>query len=194
MGSKKFAFPRLGSELKSDWIDRIKLNPKVFVFIPIVVIFAFFFRQFSAALILIILTIAVSYLAQKMKLKKFGIELVTFTTVVTGVSFGALPGAIVGISLMAIHHIITRRVGLYWIIVMPVFGAIGALASMFSNTNLLVLGVGLTLFSHVMYIAFQKAVFKSSAKYMFYVILNVLFNGFLFYRAAPYFVKTIIFG
>ncbi len=192
MGVKKLVFPRLGSELKYDWFEKVRLDSKFFVFMILITLPLFFFKSFGIIFLLIVSTIAVSYLAQKMKLKKFGVELVTFTTVVTGVSFGALPGAVVGVLLMIIHHIITKRIGFYWVIVMPVFGLIGALAGIYPHANLFVLGIGLTLFSHLVYIIFQKIMFKSSGKYLFYLALNLLFNAVLFHNFAKIVVNLTI--
>ncbi len=185
MGFKKFILPRLGSEHNEDWAQKIKFNPKLLAIIPIIAIPTFIFKSFMIIISLIALTIAVSYFGQKTKLKKFGLELATFTTIITGISFGALPGALIGMILIAIHNILTRRINPYWIIVMPTFGLIGALASLYSGINIFLLGLGLTIFSHFAFIMFQTVLHRFPAKYLPYFALNVLFNAFLFYRFAP---------
>ena len=176
-----------------DWFYKLskKFDFRYFIIIPLVTIPTFVFTKLMIVISLFAITVAVSYLGQKTQLKKFGLELATFTTILTGVSFGAIPGATAGVLLIIIHDLLTKRISTYLVAVLPTFGLLGALASIYSTANLFILGVGLTIFSHTVFIAFQTLLHRFPARYIPYFVLNVIFNALLFYNIAPTILKLI---
>lgn len=163
----------------------MKFDYRYMALIPIVTVPAFFEKSVLMIVGLIALTILFSWFASKTKLKNFGLELVTFTTIITGVMFGVLPGAVIGAALMLVHSLICGRIASYLIFLIPLFGVVGAAASLFSWVNIVVLGVGLTVFSHIAFICWQKFSGKIAFRYIPYLALNGLFNFFLFSNIAP---------
>jgi hypothetical protein len=157
-----------------------------FVTVPIV-----FAKSLFIFLLLCAATVAVSYFSQKTQLKRAGLELVTFTTVVAGVMYGIIPGAIVGIVLVVIHDLLSHRIAGYLLIVVPLFGAIGALASVFAGADIVLLGMGLTIFSHIIFVLWQSMTHRFPVTYMPYLAANVLLNFFLFKNFAPTILSII---
>ncbi|MCD6575617.1 MAG: hypothetical protein J7K73_00465 [Nanoarchaeota archaeon] len=176
-----------------DWFEKLskKFDARYLIAIPLITIPTLLFTKLMVVLLLFAATFAVSYFGQKTKLKKFGLELATFTTIITGVSFGAIPGIIAGVLTILFHDLLTGRISLYLVVVVPTFGLIGAIASVYPHTNLLVLGVGLTIFSHLIFITFQTLLHRFPARYMPYFALNVIFNALLFYNIAPTIIKIL---
>jgi len=177
-----------------DWFEKLSKNfdMKYLIAIPLVTIPTFLFTKLMSILLLFAATFAVSYFGQRTKLKKFGLELATFTTIITGVSFGAIPGIIAGISTILFHDLLTGRISLYLIVVVPTFGLIGAIAGAYSHADILLLGLGLTIFSHLVFIVFQTIIHKFPARYLPYFFLNIVFNVLLFYNFAPFVLKSLI--
>ena len=163
----------------------MKFDYRFLAAIPIVTIPAIFMRSIFIAAVMIIATIMVSYFSKRTRLKKFGLELVTFTTVLIGVMFGALPGAIVGAVLILLHDVITGRIASYLLIVVPFFGVIGAIAGTFASVDIITLGVGLALLSHLVFIFSRTIAGRFPISYIPYFAFNMLFNFFLFSNVAP---------
>lgn len=161
-----------------------EFDKRLLIAIPIVTVPAFLFTNIMIFVGLIALTIAVSYFAAKTKLKKLGLELVTFTTVIAGISYGIVPGIITGVVLVLIHDIVTHRVSTYLLWVVPVFGLMGAFASIFASTNIVMLGIGLAIFSHITFIICQTLTGRFPLTYIPYLVLNVAINFLLFSNFA----------
>jgi hypothetical protein len=162
----------------------VKFDYRFLGLIPIVTVPAMIATDIFIFISLFLGTIALSYFCSRTGIK-IGIELVTFTTVVTGVMFGMVPGAFTGMILVLIHDLMMGRIAPYLIIVIPTFGAVGALASTFSNVNIFILGIGLTLFSHVLFIVWQTVTSKFPIRYLPHFVVNVVINFFLFSNIAP---------
>ncbi len=176
-----------------DWFEKLskEFNPKHLVVIPLVTIPTLMFTKTMIILLLFTATFAASYFGRKTKLKKFGLELATFTTIITGMTFGVIPGLLAGVLTILFHDLITGRINLYLAVVVPTFGVIGAVAGMYPHANIFVLGVGLTIFSHLIFIIFQTLLYRFPARYLPYFALNVVFNALLFYNIAPTVLKLI---
>jgi len=160
---------------------------KLFV-IPLIVIPLFILREILLLVLLSIAAIAFSYFCKKYKLKRFGMELITFTTVIGGFLFGAIPGMITGIVLAMIHNIMMRRINFYWMAIIPAFGITGALAGTFTNVNIVVLGLCLTMIPHIAYIMYRTFTKRFPLTYMPYLFLNLAFNFFLFKNFSGFFI------
>ena len=81
-----------------DWFEELskKFEYKHLLVIPLFTIPTLLFTKVTIIALLFIITLGISYIGQKTRIKKFGLELATFTTIMMGVSFGAVPGAITG--------------------------------------------------------------------------------------------------
>lgn len=171
--------------------DITKFDKRFLIAIPIVTVPAFLFTSIMVFVGLIALTLVVSYIAAKTQLKKLGLELVTFTTVIAGVSYGIVPGIITGAVLILAHDIITKRISTYLLWVVPVFGLMGAIASIFAGTDLVILGVGLAVFAHMVFLTGQTLTSKFPLTYIPYFAVNVLLNFFLFSNFAGHIISAL---
>jgi hypothetical protein len=163
----------------------MKFDYRFLSIIPIFAVPAVLLKSVFITVLLITATIALSYFGSRTHLKKIGLELVTFTTIMIGVMYGLVPGAIIGAVLILIHDFLSGRIAPYLIIVVPCFGMLGALASIFSGADIVMLGVGLTILSHIVFVAWQTFTYRFPVNYLPYFVLNVIMNFFLFSNLAP---------
>jgi hypothetical protein len=168
-----------------------KFDKRFLMVIPIVTVPAFLFTSVMIFVGLIALTLVVSYIAAKTQLKKLGLELVTFTTVIAGVSYGIVPGMITGAVLILTHDIITHRVSTYLLWVVPVFGLMGAIASVFASADIVMLGVGLAMLAHIVFLTGQTLTSKFPVTYVPYFAVNVVLNFFLFSNFAGHIISAL---
>ena len=163
----------------------MKKNIKYLGAIPIVTLPLIAIKEYLLILFLIAATLCVSYLCSKSPIRKLGLELVTFTTVLAGILHGFVAGALVGALLILAHNMINHRFATYLIFVVPFFGVMGGLASLFASSNILILGTGLTIFSHLAFVSWRTLTARFPVRYLPYSALNIFFNFFLFKNIAP---------
>jgi len=166
----------------SGYIKTILRFKKYILVLLIALIILLIFRSIASALLLLSATIALSFIASKLKLKYAGVELVTFTVVLLGIAYGPITGIIAGILLETIHLLLSKRgFKIYNVWVIPCFGFVGFLAGNFATVNILMLGVGLTLFLHAVHFLLGFFVLKTQkVRYAIYAISNIILNVLLF--------------
>lgn len=79
-------------------------------------------------LVLAALSLVVAFFVGEFMIRNVGIELVTFTTVLTGFFYGPMAGFLLGIILLSIHLILARMYGPYIIYCIPMMGIVGLFA------------------------------------------------------------------
>ena len=86
-----------------------------------------FLGQFVIFMI-IVTELVLSFFIGQFELRQFGIELVTFVTVLSGVLYGPVIGLAVGMVLVTLRFIITKGLGPYVAYCIPMMGVVGLLA------------------------------------------------------------------
>lgn len=157
--------------------------------IAFVLSIAVLFHDSLAAVLLVAATLALSFISQVTRLKRFGLELVTFTVVLLGVSYGPMAGLLAGLSLEFVHVILIRRafqINNLWAI--TGFGLAGFIAGHLTAIDMVLLGIGLTLFLHSLHIVMTTLVSgRPGARYsLLYLFPNIILNVLLFMNfSAP---------
>ena len=160
----------------------IKNKPRVILiavaFLVLLILFLtvkkiFFLLAFAGASIILSLIIR---LIQPMKL--FGIELVTFSTILVGSLFGSFAGAIFGVCLLIIHLIAGNYSGgPYLIWVFPEYVAIGILSGFLIDVKMLVaMVVGINILNIILTMSLYR---ENSGNHLIFSIGNMIFNGIL---------------
>ncbi len=148
-----------------------------------------FFGQSFILLVLVAASLVLSYFMGLWRIKSIGIELVLLTSVVTGILYGSLAGAVVAFLLITIHMLATQHVNVYLLWVIPAYAAAGYFAGTteLSITNFGILAtIGLNAFNLLV----TALVFRSNvAKFLPFAFTNVMFNSFLFMFVMPWVVS-----
>src|SRR3989344_5471747 len=77
------------------------------------------YAKLFVVVLLIAAVVGVSLFVQHFHLRLFGIELVTFATVLIGVAYGPLAGAIMGLVLVLVQLVMSGYFGIYYLWVIP---------------------------------------------------------------------------
>lgn len=121
------------------------------------------------------------------------IELVTFSTVMMGIGYGPVAGAVFGAVATLAAEILNSGVDAFIIGYVPARAIIGAVSSFFPTANIVTLGVSMSIFYNV--IAQPLYAFQNDAelrmKLFAFVVVNVPFNFLVFSFLGP-FVKELI--
>lgn len=131
-----------------------KKNPKLFIsgiFGLILMTVLLFVSVRSAVFILLIVSeIVLALVMGFLHMQKFGFELVTVTAVLGGFLYGPTTGMSIGIILSIFHYLLSQSFGPYIFYSIPIFGAVGFLAGMFAGSNIVLLGIGISLVYNAM--------------------------------------------
>lgn len=153
-----------------------------------------FSNYMRAGIVLFALTAmgAVSRSWQRFFPLEFGIELVMLATVVSGVAYGALAGAVVGFLSLVLSTLLTQEdPGKMW----PAFGTIiliGFFAGTLSIANIALWGVLFTVAYDTIITIIYIAMGFSPIKTLIFDATHIAFNYFVFYHIAPALVSVII--
>jgi hypothetical protein len=160
-------------------LRRLKLNYKIIaisvaslILLLLFLLLKKFFFLFIATGISIALSIGIGFFPP---MKVFGIELVTFSTILAGTFFGPVTGAVFGVCLLIIHLIAARYSGGPYIIwTIPSYALIGALSGFLTEVKLLVtMVIGVILLDNILTLAFYK---ENYVKTLIFSVGNLAFN------------------
>lgn len=135
---------------------------------------------------LIAISLVLSFAIGQWNIKAIGLELVTFITVLSAMSYGTLAGAVIGLLLMTFHIAIPHYSGAYVIWVIPEYVLAAILANTLSG-NVASVGITVTLVLNAINILFTFIAYKPNlAKYLPYAFTNIIFNVVLFIQAGEF--------
>ncbi|MFC1648335.1 hypothetical protein ACFL1B_02640 [Nanoarchaeota archaeon] len=172
---------------------RKRAVPYTITLVVIVLLFVFMATYVMSSL-LVILTIALSIIIGLANLKWTGLELVTLTTVLFGMSFGSSSGAIIGLILVVLHLILGRyspNIYIFWVI--PSFVIAGAVAGMFPEASVATVGITIVVILHVVDTLLTALLSAPSLpKYLSYAVFNLIFNIIIFSLVAPKIMLVLV--
>ena len=130
--------------------DKKRVAAVIVAGLALISLVAGMFSQF-VIVILAIAAMVVAFFVGELEIKKFGIELVTLTVVLSGFLYGSLTGVVVGVVLMTMHFILSRNLGPYVVYCVPMMGIVGFLAgsatvSGWIGGDIATIGIALSLF------------------------------------------------
>ncbi|MBI2971021.1 MAG: hypothetical protein HYY37_01225 [Candidatus Aenigmarchaeota archaeon] len=141
--------------------------------------------------VLMLLSFAVSAVISFLRVRSVGIELVTFATVITGVTHGPVAGAMVGLVLILFHVLAGQFIGEYVLWVIPGYVIAGFLAPSLGG-GIAAAGTTVTLALNVINIMFTLLVGRQNlSRFLPYALTNVLFNWLLFGAAGQFIVAVL---
>lgn len=158
--------------------DLIKYLAIIFVLILLFLVFT----KLTAIIILMAASIAVSLFMAVVPLRWLGLEFVTFASILSAViSKSPLIGAVVAFILISFHMFITRSLNIYILWVVPTYCVAAFIAGFFPATNIVALGIFMTLAINIVQFLFSLIISPSQLpKLLPWSITAVLINMFFF--------------
>jgi len=152
-------------------------------------VFVLFYKTF---ILLIFIAIgAFSLIHTIITRNHIGFELVTLVTIVSSMAYGAATGAIVGVASIVLGLILGKNMDAGIAVSVAGFILIAVVASMFKFSDILVIGIILTIVYDVMQIVFYSLAGSSLFTIFSYFVTHVLINAFVFVSLAPTFIGLV---
>ncbi len=151
----------------------------------------FAMRRYLFLIALIIINAFSSALLKSLRKNQIGVEMVMFSTVMSGVVYGPVVGAVIGATAMITDYVFATRLSLFSAVTIPSYAAVGALSPLLFNfMGITALGITMT----VAYVIFSNAIIcglmgghvEKSARFG---ATNIAFNTFMFTAIAPFALK-----
>jgi len=172
--------------------DRKKQILNILRILAVLVILYALFKGVLILIVLIFLSLSMSFLVNHFKLRNIGIELVTLVAVLSGIKYGSTVSLILTFFLILYHLAAGGFFGPYWFWTIPAWSMAGFICGFFPNADVVKIGIYATIginFNNVFFTGVASPGFLP--KYLIYAISNVLFNIILF-SAIAYPLKMIM--
>ena len=170
-----------------------KLKKKKYLkYIKIIAIILLLFVIFKGIFLLVLLiglSLTVSFLVNNFPIRNLGIELITFIAVLVGWKYGPLPALIITFILITYHMVAGGFLGNYVLWVIPAYCVAALIAGFLPQVSIVTLGIAITIGINLNNVFFTAITSPSYLpRYMIFVITNILFNVLLFTTIAePFF-------
>jgi hypothetical protein len=153
-------------------------------YLKLIGIMALLFAIFKGVFILVILiglSLSMSYLVNYIKLRNLGIELVTLIAVLVGIKYGSMPAFLITFVLILYHLAAGGFFGTYWFWVIPSYCLAGVIAGFFQAEDISRLGFFLTLGINMITSVFTAIATPGFLpRHLPFAVSNVIFNVILF--------------
>ena len=154
---------------------------KIIRIIALIILLFAVFKGVFVLLVLMLLSLSMSYLVNKFQLRNLGIELVTLIAVLTGMKYGPWTALIITFILILYHLSAGGFFGHYWFWVVPTYCLAGVISGFFRVADVATLGMYVTLGINIVSTLFTGITSPTFLpKYLPFVISNIIFNILLF--------------
>lgn len=154
------------------------------ILVPLLLLFLLLGQSF-VLMLLIVASILLSYLMGALHIKGIGVELVLLISILTGMQYGSVAGAVVAFLLITIHMISTQHINVYLLWVIPGYAAVGYLAGT-TDMSITRFGIFAALGLNAFNLLLTAVTFRANvAKFLPFALTNVVFNAALFLFIAP---------
>lgn len=155
-----------------------------------------FFFLFKKALFFLILFMAANMAAGMilrgpLRLLLFGVEFIMVPTVLSGAAFGPASGALTGIATSAVMLFFQGASPLFALVFIPLYGLSGFVAGQFPSTNLIALGIVLSVVYSIISSFFIFLMGGKVWKCGWFIATNLACNAFLFLSVAPLLLRIM---
>ena len=147
--------------------------------------------------LLIVATVVVAFFVGQFELKKFGIELVTLTAVMSGFLYGPMVGAAVGAFLLTVHLIVAKSLGSYVLYCIPTMAVVGMLAGYAAGGgwfggDIVMVGIILSLVYNLITAGLGTIVLGDFFNELLWSGTNFALNFVLFLKIAPAVLSVLV--
>jgi hypothetical protein len=159
----------------------------------IVLVLLFLFRNYLLLVLLLAINVASSAFLKEIRRNQIGIELVMFSTVISGVLYGPAIGAFVGGISMVIDYAFATRLSMFSIVTVPSYAAVGYVAGLVGSlvgiTNLgIMLTIAYVVFSNLIIVGVLGGTLSKSLRF---AITDIAFNAVMFSAVAPFVINIM---
>ena len=166
------------------------------IMITLIIILLFlliaFFDIFKIGILLTILLISniiLSYIAKSIPRYNTAFELIMFSTILSGVSYGAKIGVFVGIIFSILYYFAAGRMSFYIVVFAPLYAIFGFIAGIYHVTNIFIFGMICTISYSLISSILVSLLFNANLdKALVFIFVNGLFNLVMFKYIAPIFL------
>lgn len=181
-------------EAVMEWVNRITVKD-LFLGAGIVTtgIMLFVMRHYFFLIALIVINAFSSSALRTLRRMQIGVEMVMFSTVMSGVIYGPVVGAVMGATAMLADYVFATRFSLFSIVTIPSYAAVGALSHYLSGfMSITMLGIVMT----VAYVIISNTIIcwlmgGHISKSIRFAITNIAFNIFMFTAIAPFVMRLV---
>jgi len=145
--------------------------------------------------LLIAAELVLAFFLGEWQLRKVGIELVTFVTVLVGFAYGPSSGLAIGGALLALHFVLARNLGPHLVYCIPSMAAVGFIAGYHAALpfgSVAMMGVALSAMYNLLTGAVGTLMFNDLPDELVWSGTNFLLNYMLFTLVAPTVVAALI--
>ncbi len=184
----------LRKEAATRWISRITVKD-AFTCAGIITtgLVLFAMRHYLFLIALILINAFSSALLKNLRRNQIGVEMVMFSTVMSGAVYGPVVGAVMGATAMITDYVFATRFSLFSVVTIPSYAVVGALSPlMFNFMGITALGIALTIayaaFSNTIICGFMGGHINKSIRF---AMTNTAFNIFMFTAVAPAVMRIV---
>ncbi|MCX6820977.1 MAG: hypothetical protein NT016_03435 [Candidatus Aenigmarchaeota archaeon] len=145
-------------------------------------------------MMLIAAELVLAFFLGEWQLRKVGIELVTFVTVLVGFAYGPSIGLAIGGALVALHFVLARNLGPHLVYCVPAMAAVGFAAGYHAALpfgSMAVLGVALSAMYNLLTGAIGTLMFNDLPDELVWGATNFALNYFMFTAMAPAIIAAV---
>ena len=158
-----------------------ELNWKIVGALALTVILIALYSKLFAIIALLAVVVFVSLIIQQIPPPRvFGIELVMFATVVSGMAYGSFVGTMLGMLLVLIYLAFSGYLRVYFLWVVPMYVVAGFLAGQWTG-DIVSTGINILLVVHGANLVFTFLLNRGNIfNYVLYIATNIVFNFIVF--------------
>jgi len=144
--------------------------------------------------LIIFAELVLAFLLGEWQLRKIGVELITFVTVLVGFAYGPAAGLVMGGILITLHFILARNIGAHLVYCIPAMALVGFAAGYGHALQLgiALLGVSLSALYNVVTGAIGTVMFGDFPDELVWGGTNFALNYVLFTAAAPAILAVVV--
>ncbi len=158
-----------------------RLNKRYVLIAGIALLLVLLFSQIFKYAFFVALSLATSFLINRIKIRQIGIEFVTLASVYAGYNYGRIAGLITALVLILFHLMISGYVGIFYLWVVPIYAAAGYASAILVGWQFSTVGVVLGIVINVAYLLCTLFFTPGRLPVLApYAISNVIFNIFIF--------------
>jgi len=190
------AFDSLGALLSAMMYARKNRGKAAVALVTFVALIAFLTGMLGQFVLVVAVfaELALAFFLGEWQLRKVGIELVTFVTVLVGFMYGPSAGLVMGGVLVALHFVLARNLGAHLVYCIPAMALIGFLAGYGGAWpfGVAMLGVSLSALYNIVTGAIGTAMFGDFFEELVWSGTNFALNYALFTAVAPAVLAAVV--
>jgi hypothetical protein len=169
-------------------------NGLIAAFLLLLLILMWLFREYLFLIVLIGINVFTSTMLKFLRRNQIGVEMVMFSTVMSGVIYGPAVGAVMGALSMLVDYVFATRISLFAVVTIPSYALVGYFAPfLFNFMNITTLGIIMTIayviFSNSIIVGFMGGHLNKSLRFG---ITDIAFNAVIFMTIAPFVLKMLL--